>query len=151
MLAALSSLYPCDLGIDVLLLHLGRLRVLLFFCLSLQSIYDCDHIPEWPVCMQFLQHLTFVDGHPQHKNSDSMLRCSSCIVAALISSAIMQCSMSVHDSILLMVMHRSGISLTLFHGWVWLANLQWIIVVQAFIVFLCRIDGLTIILLEPLW
>ena len=69
-------------------------------------------------------------------SSDSMPMCSSSSIAILISSAIMQSGMSMHDSIALIVMHMPRISSSLFCGCVWIANLQWIPVAQACIVFL---------------
>ena len=71
-----------------------------------------------------------------------MPMCSSPSVAILISSAVMQSGMYMHDSIALMVMYMLGISLSLAHGNFWIASLQRIVVSQTCIIFLCGIDVL---------
>ena len=63
-----------------------------------------------------------VDGQPQSSSSDSMPMCSSSSITILISSALMQSSMSMHDSVEVMVIHMPGISSSLF-GCVWIASL----------------------------
>ena len=65
----------------------------------------------------------FVAGQLQSISSDRMPMCSSPRVAVLISSAVMHSGISLHDSIALMVKHMPGISLSLFHVCVWIANL----------------------------
>ena len=49
--------------------------------------------------------------------------CTSTSVANLISSAVMQSGMNMHDSIALMVMHMPGISSSMFCGCVRIAYL----------------------------
>ena len=56
----------------------------------------------------------FVDGQQWSMSSDNMPRCLSYIVAILISSALMQLGMLMHESIVLMVIHMSSISSYLF-------------------------------------
>ena len=90
--------------------------------------------------------LAVVNGQPYSTSSDSMPKCLLSSVAFLISSALMQSGMSMHDSIALVVMHMPGISSSLFVSWcVWISNLQWITVVQVCIVFLCCTDGSAIV------
>ena len=95
--AALSPLYACDLGIAVLVLCLGNAVVLLFFCLSLQfHLWLWSH-PRWPIGSSSFCTSASVDDQPQSMSFDSMSRCSSSIVAILISSTVMQSGMSAHD------------------------------------------------------
>ena len=63
-----------------------------------------------------------VDGQPCITYTDSMPKCSSARVASLVSSAVMQSGISVHDSTTFMVMHIPGISSSLSCGCAWIAK-----------------------------
>ena len=64
-----------------------------------------------------LLNLSFVDGRLWSMSSANALGCSSSKVTSLICSAFMQSGMSVHDSIVLMVMCMPAISSSLFVFW----------------------------------
>ena len=86
--------------------------------------YDCYFLPEWPIWLQFLYTSAFVDDQPWSTSSINALRYSFSRVTTLISSAIMQPGISMHDSIALIVMCMSGISSYLFVLWLYLDSLS---------------------------
>ena len=67
-----------------------------------------------------------VDDQPWNTNSDSMPMCLSSSIAISISSAIIQCGMSMHDSLAFMVLHIPEIYSSLYFGYAWIASLHWI-------------------------
>ena len=88
--------------------------VLLSYCFHGNSIYGrISTLYNQYGCSSF-SPLAFVNGQPWSTRSDRMLRCLLSIIAVLISSALMQYGMFMYASIVSMVMHMVGISLSLF-------------------------------------
>ena len=120
MLALLFFLWPyhlwfialscSDAGV-IILLSLMAIQSTVAL-LSLNDQYGCNS-----VCTT-----VFVDGKLWSMAFAKALRCSS--FSFLISSAVLQSGIPVHDSIVLMVMHNSVISLCLIWGCVQIGNLQ---------------------------
>ena len=98
-------------------------RHYLYSAFHCSAIKDCDLTSELPVMMHlFLYHSTGF-CQPWSKSSESITMCSSFSVPVLISSAVIQSDISMHDSIALMVVHIPGISSSLSHSCVWIASL----------------------------
>ena len=85
-------------GIIILLFFMAILSIIAIWSLNYQ--YDCSSF-----CTSAL-----VDGQPYNTYSDHMLQCSSSIVIDIISSAVMQSGMSIHDPMAFMVMFIPSIS-----------------------------------------
>ena len=88
--------------------------------------------------------------HCQSHNtySDGTLKCSSFIVADLVSSVVLQSCMSVHDCMVLMVRFIPGISSSLLsQGCVWTANSLGTAVVSVCMVLLFCTSGCIVIFL----
>ena len=93
-------------------LYCYRYFILLPF-LAMLSMTVISSLNDQYGCRSFCTS-TLVAGQSRIMSSDSMPMYCSSGVAILISSVVMQSDMSVHDSIVLMVMHMPQISLSLF-------------------------------------
>ena len=111
---------------------LVTLQALLLLCPSCNAIYDCDLISKWPGWPQVFLHLS-LDQWPAAEYE-------------FWQHASMPFGMSIH-SIVLVVLHMPGISLSPFYGGVWMVNLWWIAVVSGYIVFLSFTGELLVVFL----
>ena len=113
---AFSFLCPCDLGAAVLVLCLAVCQYYYSSAFHGLSAYDCNLSLNDQYSRSLFCTTAFASGQAETTNSARMPRYSSYTVAILLSSAVMQSGMSVHDSIALEVKHMPCISLSLFHG-----------------------------------
>ena len=90
----------------------GIFILMAFHC---NAIYDCNLISEWPVWLQVFLHLSF-DSQLRNISSNNMPMCSSSGITICTCSVVIQSSLSMHESIALMVIHMLGIPLSLPHG-----------------------------------
>ena len=147
MLAFLTFLCQYDWNVVSLLPYVVVIKVRLFFFLWWQShLWLLSHPWMTNKAAVLFVPPVFLDGQPESTSSTKVLRWSSSRVAYIISPAVMQSSMSVHDSIRLMVMWMPYISLFLFVSWfAWIANLQWIVLTLICVVFL-HCTGVSVVL-----
>ena len=110
-MSAALSLSSSDAGTIILLPFMAVPSMVAISCLNDQygRSYFCTS--------------AFVNSHPWSTSSVRMLQCLSSRVAVLIYSDVMQSVLSMHDYNALMIMHMPGISPSLFHSCVWIANL----------------------------
>ena len=141
MQATLSTQGSPDICAIGSILFLWVMLVLLHFFLSLQYCQLLFHL--WmtnrAAGLSTLQ-LSLIDKYKIHILI-VCLSCSSSVVARLVSIAIMQPGMLVHNSMAFTVMLIPSISSSLCHSCVWTANPLWIAVVWVCIVISCCTNG----------